>query len=91
MSPSDGTVLGPRALRLLAGLESPVPVVRDIGAASHLTDLIDADAFTEEQLVALGHRLLELLVHDRIEARSFAALILSRVLRKSAYEEGWFE
>ena len=91
MSPSDGTLLGPRALRLLADLESPDPVVRDIGAASQLTDLIDADAFTKEQLVALGHRLLELLAHDRIEARSFAALILSRVLRKSAYEEGWFE
>ena len=90
MSPSRDALLGVQVLSLLGDLGSPDPLVRDTGAASQLTNLIDADAFSEEQLVEVGNRLLQLLSHDRIEARSFAALILRRVLRKSVYQDGWF-
>ncbi len=71
-------------------LESPDPLVRDVGAASRLGDMIDAGTLDVGQLLDVGDRLILLLEHERVEVRSFAALVLSRVLRKAVYRDNWF-
>jgi hypothetical protein len=91
MSSSGRASIAKTVSECLIDLESPDPLVRDVGAASRLGDMIDAGALDVGQLQDVGDRLILMLEHERVEVRSFAALVLSRVLRKAVYRDNWFE
>ncbi|OMH27770.1 hypothetical protein BKD30_03090 [Tersicoccus phoenicis] len=81
----DATVL-----TLLDGLEAPDPAVRDEGSTWPLIDLVTSGTLDDQRLRTLGESLVKRLEHPRVEARSFAALVLAYVVRAGVEEPGWF-
>lgn len=75
---------------LLEDLASPDPAVRDGESLHILCELVDSGALTGEQVAGLAAQLLERLSHPRVEARSFAALVLGRLVICGHSGTEWF-
>lgn len=77
-------------VKLFDDLASPDPSVRDGDSLGRLCELVDSGALSQAQVGSLGAQLMGRLTHPRVEARSFAALILSRLVLSGATEPDWF-
>jgi hypothetical protein len=78
--PANG-VLPELAGELLDDLCSPDPALRDEQACPVLTAWIMA-GYLDDQLTGLGDRVVRLLAHPQIQARTFAALILAALVHR---------
>ncbi|AUG78770.1 hypothetical protein CFP65_4001 [Kitasatospora sp. MMS16-BH015] len=70
-----------------AALRSPDPVLRDEQAFTLLARWVPESP--EAWLRPLGDELADRLTDREIQARSFAALVLARLVRRGMYEERW--
>lgn len=76
--------------QLVSDLSSSDPAVRDGASLDRLCELIDTAGLSKHQVGLLGSRLIEQLAHPRVEARSFAALVLARAVLSGASQPDWF-
>ncbi|MGP5397110.1 DUF2785 domain-containing protein [Arthrobacter rhombi] len=90
MPPSKENVSDVGIIELLEDLSSPDPTVRDGESLGRLCELVDRGHVSEAQLAFLGATLVERLSHDRVEARSFAALALVPLILRDVCPPGWF-
>lgn len=75
---------------LLDDLSSPDPAIRDGASLDRLCELIDSGTLSEQQSGWLGSQLTERLSYSTVEARSFAALVLARLVMSGVCEPEWF-
>lgn len=76
--------------KLLDDLSSPAPATRDGESLGRLCNLVDSGFLSKSQVDMLGSQLIGRLAHSHVEARSFAALVLVRVVLNGASEPEWF-
>lgn len=75
---------------ILQDLASPDPGVRDGDSLNTLCEAVDAGLLSKMQNDAVGKVLLKRLHHPRIEARSFAALVLGPMVLAGSAKSDWF-
>lgn len=90
MSEPTATLSGPEIGGLLEDLGSADPAVRDGESLGRLCELVDTGALPQAQITRLGSLLVDRLSHPRVEARSFAALVLARIVLSGPSEPEWF-
>jgi hypothetical protein len=76
------------AADLAEALADPDPRVRDGAAYAVLATWIERGVL-DRQLTWLGHTMAARLTDPRIQARTFAALVLAWVIERGTYDEAW--
>lgn len=74
---------------LVADLASPDPVVRDERAYAGLSTLVRAGDLVPTDRAWLAAALLDRLDHERIEARTFAPLVLAALVQAGDFDQAW--
>jgi hypothetical protein len=74
---------------LVDDLASPDPAVRDDRAYAALAGLVRDGGLGEDDRRWLGSAMVDRLEHERIEARSFAPLVLAGLVAAGHHEEEW--
>lgn len=79
----------PDLARLVDGLASPDPVVRDDQSYAALARLVGSGDLPLGDLAWLGDAMVQRLGHERVEARTFAPLILDCLVEAGHFVESW--
>ncbi|MGO2539842.1 MAG: DUF2785 domain-containing protein [Specibacter sp.] len=90
MSEPTATLSGLEIGGLFEDLASADPAVRDGESLGRLCGLVDTGALPQQQINMLGSLLVDRFSHPRVEARSFAALVLARIVLSGPSEPEWF-
>jgi hypothetical protein len=90
MSQPTASISDLEIAKLLDDLSSPDPATRDGESLGRLCELVDSGALSKAQVGLLGSQLIGRLSHAHVEARSFAALVLARIVLTGVSEPGWF-
>lgn len=84
-----GVVRSEGLAELISGLASPDPRIRDDGAYLELAGRIASGSLTGDDLVELGHVMVQRLRHPQIQARTFAPLVLARIAATGVWHDPW--